>query len=181
MLALSFPRNLHVSKLLDSKHQQQDFNMTSQTLTKVDHSAFKTNQLVIITLNILAFLLNLPVFAVVVALAMGIGSLIKKPGFGFVYSSLLKPRGWMQPDVLDDNPEPHRFAQFVGFLFMAAGSAALFSAPRFSAGPWSGSSLLWQRSTPLADSVSAVPCTIGWRDSTCLAFPSSRPQGPSPA
>jgi hypothetical protein len=120
MLALSIQR----SKALVSK--TQDFNMTTQTLQKVDHSAFKTNQLVIITLNILAFVLNLPIFALIVALAMGIGSLIKKPGFGFVYSSLLKPRGWMKPDILDDNPEPHRFAQFVGFLFMAAGSASLF-------------------------------------------------------
>lgn len=100
--------------------------MTTQTLQKVDHSAFKTNQIIIIALNVLAFVFALPILAVVVALAMGIGSLIKKPGFGFVYSSLLKPRGWMKPDVLDDNPEPHRFAQFVGFLFMAAGSTALF-------------------------------------------------------
>lgn len=100
--------------------------MTSQTLTKVDHSAFKTNQLIIIALNILAFVLNLPALAAAVALTMGLGVLLKKPGFGFVYSSLLKPRGWMKPDVLDDNPQPHRFAQFVGFLFMTAASLALF-------------------------------------------------------
>lgn len=100
--------------------------MTSQTLQKVDHSALKTNQLIIISLNIAAFVFDLPILAAVVALAMGFGSLIKKPGFGFVYSSLLKPRGWMKPDVLDDNPEPHRFAQFVGFLFMTAGSVSLF-------------------------------------------------------
>jgi hypothetical protein len=100
--------------------------MTSQTLQKVDHSALKTNQLIIISLNILAFILNLPILAALVALAMGIGSALKVPGFGFVYQSLLKPRGWMKPDVLDDNPEPHRFAQFVGFLFMTAGSLSLF-------------------------------------------------------
>lgn len=100
--------------------------MTIQNLQKVDHSALKTNQLIIISLNILAFVLNLPILAAVVALAMGIGSMLKVPGFGFVYQSLLKPRGWMKPDVLDDNPEPHRFAQFVGFLFMAAGSLSLF-------------------------------------------------------
>ena len=100
--------------------------MTSQILQKVDHSALKTNQLIIISLNVLAFILNLPILAAFVALAMGIGSALKVPGFGFVYKSLLKPRGWMKPDVLDDNPEPHRFAQFVGFLFMAAGSVALF-------------------------------------------------------
>lgn len=100
--------------------------MTSKTLQKVDHSALKTNQLIIISLNILAFILNLPVLAAFVALVMGLGSALKRPGFGFVYQSVLKPRGWMKPDVLDDNPEPHRFAQFLGFLFMTGGSLALF-------------------------------------------------------
>ena len=101
--------------------------MTSQTLQKVDHSALKTNQLVIISLNILAFILNLPVLAAFVAAVMGLGSALKVPGFGFVYKSILKPRGWMKPDVLDDNPEPHRFSQILGFMFMTAGSVALFS------------------------------------------------------
>jgi hypothetical protein len=32
----------------------------------------------------------------------------------------------MKPDVLDDNPEPHRFAQLMGVVFMTAGSIALF-------------------------------------------------------
>jgi hypothetical protein len=100
--------------------------MTSQTLQKVDHSALKTNQIIIITLNILAFILNLPLLAAFVALVMGLGSALKVPGFGFVYKSVLKPRGWMKPDVLDDNPEPHRFAQFLGFLFMTGGSIALY-------------------------------------------------------
>lgn len=101
--------------------------MTSQTLQKMDHSALKTNQMIIITLNIMAFVLNLPVIAAFVALVMGLGSALKTPGFGFVYKYLLKPRGWIKPDVLDDNPEPHRFAQFLGFLFMTGGSVALFS------------------------------------------------------
>jgi hypothetical protein len=100
--------------------------MTSQTLQKVDHSALKTNQIIIISLNVLAFILNQPILAAFVALVMGIGSAVKAPGFGFVYKSILKPRGWMKPDVLDDNLEPHRFAQFLGFLFMTAGSAAQF-------------------------------------------------------
>jgi hypothetical protein len=100
--------------------------MPSQTLQKVDHSALKINQLLIISLNILAFILNLPVLAALVALVMGIGSALKIPGFGFVYQYFLKPRGLVKPDVLDDNPEPHRFAQFLGFLFMSAGSIALF-------------------------------------------------------
>ena len=101
--------------------------MTAQTLQKVDHSALKVNQSIIISLNIIAFILNLPVIAAFVGLVMGLGWLLKVPGFGFVYKYVLKPRGWMKPDVLDDNPEPHRFAQFLGFVFMTAGSVALFS------------------------------------------------------
>src|SRR5829696_9261504 len=99
----------------------------TQPLQKVDHSALKTNQIIIISLNVLAFILNLPLLAAFVALVMGIGSALQIPGFGLVYKKLLKPRGWMKPDVLDDNPEPHRFAQFLGFLFMSAGSIALFA------------------------------------------------------
>jgi hypothetical protein len=98
----------------------------NQTLQKVDHSALKTNQITIISLNVLAFVFNLPVLAALVAVVIGIGSFLKVPGFGFVYKNLLKPRSWMKPDVLDDHPEPHRFAQFLGFLFMTAGCAALF-------------------------------------------------------
>ncbi len=106
---------------------QKGNNMTSQILQKVDHSALKANQLMIITLSILAFILNQPALVAFVALVMGIGSALKVPGFLPVYKYILKPRGWMKPDVLDDNPEPHRFAQFLGFVFLTAGSIALFS------------------------------------------------------
>ena len=101
--------------------------MTSQTLQKVDHSALKANQLFIIALSIVAFILGQPILVAFVALVMGIGAILRTPGFGIVYKSILKPRGWMKPDVLDDNPEPHRFSQIVGFLFLTASSVALFS------------------------------------------------------
>ena len=101
--------------------------MSLRTLQKVDHSALKANQLLIISLSILAFILDQPALAAFVALVMGMGSVLKVPGFFPIYRYILKPRGWIKPDVLDDNPEPHRFAQFLGFLFMSAGSIALFS------------------------------------------------------
>ena len=100
--------------------------MTSQTLQKVDHAALKANQLFIISLSILAFIFNQPWLAAFVALVMGLGSALKVPGFLPIYKYILKPRGWMKPDVLNDNPEPHRFAQFLGFVFMTAGSISLF-------------------------------------------------------
>jgi hypothetical protein len=100
--------------------------MTTQALLKIDHSALRANQLTIILLNILAFVFNLPILAAFVAVVMGLGSLLKNPGFILLYRHVYKPLGLLKPDVLDDNPEPHRFAQFLGFIFMSAGSAALF-------------------------------------------------------
>jgi hypothetical protein len=87
----------------------------------------KVNQSFIIGLNILAFILNLPWLALIVTLAMAIGTALKVPGFGFVYKYALKPRGWVKPDVIADNPEPHRFAQGFGAVVMAAGVSALFA------------------------------------------------------
>ncbi|MCC7129854.1 MAG: hypothetical protein B6D39_01820 [Anaerolineae bacterium UTCFX2] len=95
-------------------------------LRKIDHSALKVNQLVIITLNLLAFIFNLPGLVVLVAAVMLIGTLLGAPGFGFGYHKLLKPAGWIKPDVLLDNPEPHRFAQGLGGVFMSSAALALF-------------------------------------------------------
>ncbi|GAB4578437.1 MAG: DUF4395 domain-containing protein [Anaerolineales bacterium] len=100
--------------------------MNNPPTQKVDHSALKVNQTFIIGLNILAFILNLPWLALIVTLAMALGTALKMPGFGFVYQSVLKPCGWVQPDVIADNPEPHRFAQGFGAVVLGAGVVALF-------------------------------------------------------
>ena len=62
-----------------------------------------------------------------VAVVMILGAVLKTPGFGFVYRYALKPAGLVKPDVLLDNPEPHRFAQGLGGVFMLAGSLALWA------------------------------------------------------
>lgn len=100
--------------------------MNVHPLQKVDHAALKANQLTIITLNVLGFIFNQPILAVLVAVAMGLGALLKVPGFILLYRYFFKPLGILKPDVLDDNPEPHRFAQFLGFLFMTAGSVSIY-------------------------------------------------------
>lgn len=96
------------------------------TLKQIDHSAMTVNQVIIIALNILAFVLNQPWLAALVAAVMLLGALAGAPGFGFVYQSALKPAGIVRPHVLEDHPEPHRFAQGLGGVFMLAGAAALF-------------------------------------------------------
>jgi hypothetical protein len=100
--------------------------MDTKNLTQVDHTAIKVNQAVIILLNIVAFILNAPWLAGIVAIAMLIGTLVKAPGFKFVYR-ILRSAQIAKPDLLQDNPEPHRFAQGFGGVVMLAGTILLFS------------------------------------------------------
>ena len=100
--------------------------MTTNNLTNVDHAALKINQAVIIILNITAFILDLPWLAGIVALAMLTGTLLKSPGFKFVYQ-ILKAGNIVKPDVLLDNPEPHFFAQEAVNICGANIAAAAFS------------------------------------------------------
>lgn len=95
-------------------------------ISQVDHSALRTNQAVIIALNLVAFVLNLPWLAGLVAMVMAVGTLLGVPGFGFLYRRILKPLGLVRPDLLEDNPEPHRFAQGLGAVVLGAGAAALY-------------------------------------------------------
>lgn len=94
-------------------------------LQKVDHAALRVNQALIIGLNLLAFIFNAPWLSLLVALVMAYGTLSRQPGFKIVYSGLLKPRGWVKPDVLDDNSEPHVFAQGFGAVVLGLGAGAL--------------------------------------------------------
>lgn len=96
-------------------------------LKKIDHSAMTVNQVIIILLNIVAFVLNQPWLAALVTAGMLVGTLLGVPGFGFVYKYAAKPAGLVKPHVLLDNPEPHRFAQGLGGVFMLGGSLALFA------------------------------------------------------
>jgi len=107
-------------------------------LQKVDHAAIRTNQAFIIGLNLLAFLLYQPLLVLAVAVVMALGSLTKRPGFAVLYARIFKPLGWVKPDVLDDNPEPHRFAQSFGSAVLFAGVLALVLGS-----PWLGWALTW--------------------------------------
>lgn len=107
-------------------------------LQKVDHAALRTNQAFIIGLSIASFVLNAAWLAALVGLFMAVGTARRKPGFGFIYQFVLKPRGWVRPDVLNDNPEPHRFAQGFGSVVLIIGAISLFSGA-----PILGWALVW--------------------------------------
>jgi hypothetical protein len=99
---------------------------TNLSKRQVDRSALRVNQSFIIGLSILAFVLNSPLIAAFVAAVMLIGTAWPKLAlFQGIYRSMLKPAGLVKPDVIEDNPEPHRFAQGFGGTVLAAGVIAL--------------------------------------------------------
>jgi hypothetical protein len=63
-----------------------------------------------------------------VSAVMIIGTIFPQAGlFKRFYQHVLKPRGWVKPDVIEDNPEPHLFAQGLGGTFLAIATIALLA------------------------------------------------------
>jgi hypothetical protein len=100
----------------------------SERLVKVDHSALRTNQAAIILLLLAAFIVNRPWLVGLTAGVMLIGTVLKRPGFGLVYTALLRPLGIVKADVIEDHPEPHRFAQGFGGVVLAVSLLAFLAA-----------------------------------------------------
>ncbi len=98
----------------------------SEAVRNVDHSAIRTNQAFIIGLLLIAFVTNLwPIVAFVSAVLI-IGTISLEAGlFKRIYRHILKPAGVIKPDVIPDNPEPHRFSQGLGGAFTLAATIAL--------------------------------------------------------
>lgn len=95
---------------------------------KVDYTALRFNQASIIALLILAFLLDQKWLVAFVAAVMLIGTVWPKAGlFKLVYARLLKPAGWLKPDLVADEAQPHLFAQGVGSLVLLISTLALLS------------------------------------------------------
>ena len=95
-------------------------------LEKVDHAALRTNQALIISLSLLAFILDQPWLVALVALILAVGTAFKFPGFGFVYRRLLRPAKIVKADIQADNAEPHRFSQGIGAFVLILAAGALF-------------------------------------------------------
>ncbi|MBX3056707.1 MAG: DUF4395 domain-containing protein [Anaerolineae bacterium] len=106
---------------------------------KVDQSALKVNQAFIIGLLVLAFLLDAVWLVAVVAVVMLLGTAV--PGLGLfkrIYQHILQPAGIVKPQVIEDNPEPHRFSQGLGGVFVALATLALLAGQ-----PTIGWALVW--------------------------------------
>jgi len=101
----------------------------------VDHSALKVNQAGIIVTVLVAFFGSFfsPAFVALIPL-LGIVLLLgtfapQLALFKQLYFKVLKPRGIVKPNVVQDRPEPHNFAQGLGGVFLGIASILLFVSP----------------------------------------------------
>jgi hypothetical protein len=93
---------------------------------QLDHSAIRVTQAFTIGLLLLAFVFNAWWLAAFVAVANFLGAL--HPGLGpfrQLYLRGLRPAGLVKPHMIEDNPEPHRFSQGLGALFVGLGLLAM--------------------------------------------------------
>lgn len=98
---------------------------------RADYSALKVNQSFIAGLLVLAFVLNVWPLVAGVGLVMLVGTAFPSLAlFQLIYRHILRPSGWVKAHVIEDNPEPHRFAQgFGGTVLAIATVAFLLGAP----------------------------------------------------
>ena len=98
----------------------------------LDHSALKFNQLSIITLTLLGFILNQPLLPAVVAAVLIAGSINSYLAlFKLIYKYIVKPLKFMKPNLLEDIPAPHEFAQLLGGIVLGIGSLLLYTGSPF--------------------------------------------------
>lgn len=92
---------------------------------RMDRNALRTNQMAILAVVAVAFVLGAPWLILLLGLALGVGALDPRLSvFQQVYHRVLRGRV-VRPDVRPDDPAPHRFAQGLGGAFLLAASAAL--------------------------------------------------------
>lgn len=93
-----------------------------------DRSVLKVNQMILMVAIVLGYVVGLahagvawilPVLAVMMLAGVASPSL-NVPRI--LYTRVLRPSGIVQPRIVQEDPAPHRFAQLVGGVFLAAAS-----------------------------------------------------------
>lgn len=105
---------------------------TQSKPSRIDVNALRTNQALIVSLVLIAFVLGTGnggawiVAAVAVSLAIG----ATRPGYGpfqLLYKRLITPAGILHPKPESGEAAPHRFAQAMGAAFLAIAAILLFA------------------------------------------------------
>lgn len=106
-------------------------------LKALDHSAMQTSMAARLGLLLAAFIVDHTWVVALAAALMIVGTLRGRPDLVFLYR-ILRRVGWIGPDLVPDNPEPHRFSLGIGAAFLTVASLA-FAASL----PLAGWTLTW--------------------------------------
>ena len=98
-----------------------------KNIPRVDTRLGKFSQGCTVVLTALAFLLNQPVLVLLTALLMALSVLFPNAHpYRLAYQRIVVPLGLIKPRLVEDDPNPHRFAQGIGAVFLFAASLVLF-------------------------------------------------------
>ncbi len=101
---------------------------SSSTAVPFDHTALRFNQTVIIIFTVSGFVINQWWLVAFVGAMLALGTAFPRVApFQRLYSDLLRPRGLLRPDVREEDPAPHRFAQGLGATMLLIASSALLA------------------------------------------------------
>ena len=93
-----------------------------------DRSVLKVNQMILMVTIVLGYVIGLayPGIAwILPVLALMMLAAVASPAFNvprILYTQVLRPSGIVKPRIVQEDPAPHRFAQLVGGVFLAAAS-----------------------------------------------------------
>lgn len=81
----------------------------------VDRTAIKINQFFVILFSLSAFLLDEPYIALILGFIMLSGAFYPRLAvFQLFYHQVIKPAGWIKPELINEVSNPHQFASAMG-------------------------------------------------------------------
>lgn len=97
---------------------------------RVDAHLGKFSQGATVVLTALAFIFQQPVIVLITAIIMALSAFAPAISpYRLLYKSVVVPLGWLKPRIVEDDPNPHRFAQGIGTVFLVASTLVLFLSP----------------------------------------------------
>jgi hypothetical protein len=105
------------------------------TIPRVDVHLGKFSQGCVVALTALSFVFLQPVLVLVAALVMVLAAAMPAISpFRLLYRFVVLPLHLIKPRIVEDDPNPHRFAQGVGAVFLVAATLVLFLTPAATVG-----------------------------------------------
>jgi predicted lysophospholipase L1 biosynthesis ABC-type transport system permease subunit len=106
------------------------------TVPHVDRNQSKFSQACTVLLAILAYLFQWPVVVAIAAICLALNAFAHQMSpYSLLYKGVVIPLGLLKPKIVEDDPNPHRFASAIGMVFLVASTLLLFFTP-FTALGW---------------------------------------------